>query len=79
MCDNVALYTLCSKTGRLTCSPLSVTGNEGEIQTTTAGGLWGAYLMTLAHVYNELANSELAELKAIKSVKLSSKLSSRRS
>ncbi len=30
-------------------------GNEGEIPTTIAGGFWGAYLMTLAHVCKELA------------------------
>ncbi len=33
----------------------AVTPNQGEIQTTSAGGLWGAYLMTVAHFYKELA------------------------
>ncbi len=44
MCDRFTLYTLCLETGRFKRSILCVTGNEGEIQTTTAGGLWGAYL-----------------------------------
>ena len=55
MCDSFTLYTLCLKTGRFKCSPLSVTPNEGEIPTTTAGELWGAYVMTVAHFCNELA------------------------
>ena len=54
------------------------TGNEGEIPMTTVGGLWGAYLMTTANFCKELAGSELAKLRAIRSVKLSSNLSSRR-
>ena len=32
------------------------TGNEGEIPTSTAGGLWGAYLMTVADFWEELAS-----------------------
>ncbi len=44
----------------------------------SAGELWGAYLVTIAHFYEELPSQELAELKAIKSVKLSLNLSSRR-
>ncbi len=31
-----------------------VSPNEGEIPTTLAGGLWGTYLMTVAHFYNAL-------------------------
>ncbi len=34
----------------------AVAGNEGEIPTTLAGGLWGAYPMTAAHFYKELAS-----------------------
>ena len=63
--------TFCIKTGRFQRS------HEGEIQTTIAGGLWGAYLMTIAHFCKDLASSELAKLRAIKSVKLSSNLSSK--
>ncbi len=37
------------------------TGNAGEIPTTIAGGLWGAYLMTVAHFYKELASYNLDE------------------
>ncbi len=35
---------------------LSGNATKGEIPTTTAGGLWGAYLMTVAHFYKELAS-----------------------
>ncbi len=42
------------------------TGNEGEIQTTIVGGLWGAYVCTVAHLYKELASEELAKLRAFK-------------
>ncbi len=38
----------------------AVTPNEDEIPTATAGGLWGAYLMTFAHFYKELASLRLA-------------------
>jgi len=55
MCDSFTLYTLCLKSGRFKDSPLSVTRNEGEIPTTTAGGLLGAYLMTVAHCCKEQA------------------------
>ena len=56
MCERFTLCTLCLKSGRFKGSPLSVTGNEGEIPTTTAGGLWGAYLMTVAHFCKELGS-----------------------
>ena len=56
MCDSFALYTFCLKTGRFKRSPLWVTANEGEIPTTTAGALWGAYLMTVTHFYKELGS-----------------------
>ncbi len=56
MCDGLTLYTLCRKTGRFKRSPLCATGSEGEIQLTSAGGLGGAYLMTTAHFYKELAS-----------------------
>ena len=56
MCDSFTLYTLCLETGRFKRSMLWVSPNEGEIQTTTAGGLWGAYLMTVAHFYKELGS-----------------------
>ncbi len=49
------IHMCCLKTGRLKRSLLSATPNEGEIQTTTAGGLWGPYLMKVTHNYNELA------------------------
>ncbi len=69
-------YTLCLDTERFKRSLLSVTPNESEIPTTTAGGLWGAYLITVAHFCKDLASSELAKLRAIKSVNLSSDLTS---
>ncbi len=56
MYDDFTLRARCLKTGRFKCSPLYVTANEGEIPTTTAGGLWGAYLMTLAHFCKKLAS-----------------------
>ncbi len=55
LCHTFTLYTLCLKTGRFKCSPLGVTANEGGIQTTIAGGLWGAYLMPFTYFCKELA------------------------
>ncbi len=78
MCDKFTLHTLRLKTRRFKSSPLSVTLTESEIQTTTAGRLWGAYLGTIAHFYKELANQKLAELRTIKSVNQSSNLSFRK-
>ncbi len=37
----------------------AVTPNEGEIETTTEVGVWGAYL-TVGHFYKELASLRLA-------------------
>ncbi len=56
MCDCFMFYTICLKRGRFKRKSLSATPNEGEIQTTTAGGLLGAYLMTVGHFYNEIAS-----------------------
>ncbi len=71
-------HTRCLQTDRFKRSPLSVTPREGEMRTTTAGGLWGAYLMTIARFHNELATQELAKPRATKSVRLSSVLTYRR-
>ncbi len=54
------------------------TGNEWEIPTSAAGGLWGAYLTTAAQLCKAVASKELAKLRAIKSVKLAVDLTSRR-
>ena len=43
------LYTCCLKPERFKRSHVWGRLTKGEIQTTTAGGLWGAYLMTVAH------------------------------
>ncbi len=67
-CDILTLYRLCLNTGRFKCSPLWVTDDEGEFQTTTAGGLWGAYLVTFGHFCKERASLKLAELRATTSV-----------
>ena len=53
------LYTLRLKTER-SHAALSGNATTGEIPTTTEGGLWGAYLMTVAHFYKELASYKLA-------------------
>ena len=61
MCDGLTLLQVLSKTGTVLTQPAN--GGKvrnSEIQTTTAGGLWGAYLMTLAHFCKELASSKLA-------------------
>ena len=52
--------TFCQKPGRFKRSHALGTGAKGGIPTTTAGGLWGAYLMTVAHFYKELASRKQA-------------------
>ncbi len=55
-CATARIFTLCLKTGRFNRNPLLLTANEGEIPTTTARDLWGAYLITVAHFCKELAS-----------------------
>ena len=58
MWDNLHFNTLCLKTERFHSNAANYAlNNKGaEIPTTTAGGLWGAYLMTVAHFCRELAS-----------------------
>ncbi len=51
--DNFTLLHVLSKTGTAQTQPCI---RETTIGTTTAGGLWGAYLMTVAHFQKEAAS-----------------------
>ncbi len=56
MCDSFILSHTLSTNGTVQAQPcIAGTGNEGEIQTTTPGWLWGPYLMTAARFRKELA------------------------
>ncbi len=50
-----ALLRASSKNGTVPTQP-SNGSCLGEIPTTTAGELWGAYLMTASHSYNKLVS-----------------------
>ncbi len=57
MWDNSTLLHVLSKNGTVQMQTNEErTPYEGKIQTSTAGGLWGAYLMTVAHFCKELAS-----------------------
>ena len=57
MCDSFTLLHVPSKNGAAkTQLPMMGLVPNNEIPTTTAGGLWGAYLMTVVHFYKELAS-----------------------
>ncbi len=57
MCDTFTLlHALSKKRNGSNAAMHAGMGNEGEIPTTTAGGLWGACLMTVAHFCRELAS-----------------------
>jgi len=54
MCDSfITFLHVLTKTGTVRKQTLTL---DRTIPTTTAGGLWGAYLMTVAHFYKELAS-----------------------
>ncbi len=54
------LHAVSKKRNGSNAAMYAVTPNEGEIQTTIAGGLRVAYLMTAAHCDKELARYNLA-------------------
>ena len=57
MCDSYTLLHDPSKNGAAKSQiPMREQYRNSEIPTTTAGGLWGAYLMTVTHFYMELAS-----------------------
>ena len=59
MFDRLTLLHVLSKTGTVLTQPANVGKvRNAEIQTTTAGGLWGAYLMTVAHFCKKLTRSK---------------------
>ncbi len=52
------LHVLSTNCNGFNAALYTETRNEVEIPTTTAGGLWGAYLMTFAHfAKNKLAKN----------------------
>ena len=57
MCDSYALLHDPSKNGAAKSqNPMRALYRNNEIPTTTAGGLWGAYLMTVVHFWMELGS-----------------------
>ena len=57
MCDSCALSHDPSKNGAAKSQiPMLALYRNSEIPTTTAGGLWGAYLMTVVHFETELGS-----------------------
>ena len=57
MCDGCTLLYDPSKKGAAKSQmPMRGTYRNNEITTTTAGGFWGAYLMTVVHFWKELGS-----------------------
>ncbi len=57
MCDSWTLLHVPFENGAAKSQiPMGERYRNNEIPTTTAGGLWGAYLMTVTHFYMELAS-----------------------